>query len=379
MGMTNVKFLIEDKEFKMADNFDELNEFVIKSTPKDYKVTIKNNPKPIDEIQTLLDENKNNLMLVDENVYNIYFKDLKVDKSRLFIAKATEEFKTLDGFKEVIAFMEKNEFTKGEKLIAVGGGIIEDIAAFVGACYKRGIKWVFFPTTLLSMCDSCIGGKTGINHNKVKNQLALFSAPYEVVINIAFLKTLSDFDIKSGMGEILKLLVTGGREPVNVYLREVENGKAKSFDSYKPLILGSLGVKRAVVEEDEFELYHRKSLNYGHTIGHAIEVLSKYKIPHGQAVIMGMVIVNKLAQNRGILNQTDYELTQKLSKELLGNSILKEVSLNGLDKLLKKDKKTEGNLVNFVIISELGDTKFLKLELNEDLINEIDSIIKQEF
>ena len=375
----SVDFLIEDKVFKMPDNFFQVDKFVIKSIPRDYNVTVKNNPKPAEEIQALLDENKNNLMLVDENVYNLYFKGLSVNKSRLFIAKATEEFKTLDGFQDVIAFLEKNEFTKGEKLIVVGGGVIEDIAAFVGACYKRGIKWVFYPTTLLSMCDSCIGGKTAINHNKVKNQLALFSAPSEVIINIEFLKTLSDFDIKSGMGEILKLLVTGGKAPLEIYLNEVNNGKVKNFESYKPLILSSLAVKRAVVEEDEFELYHRKSLNYGHTVGHAIEVLSQYKIPHGQAVIMGMVIVNKLAQNRGILNSKDYELTQKLSKELLGDSILKEVSLEGLDKLLKKDKKTEGNLVNFVIISELGDTKFLKLELNENLTKEIDTIIKQEF
>ena len=112
------------------------------------------------------------------------------------------------------------------------------------------------------------------------------------------------------------------------------------------MILSSLAVKKAVVEEDEFEKYYRKSLNYGHTVGHAIEALSNYKIPHGQAVIMGMVIVNKIAMDRGLLNQEDYELTQTLSKELLGKSILKEVNLNGLDKLLKKDKKTTGNLVN---------------------------------
>ena len=124
------------------------------------------------------------------------------------------------------------------------------------------------------------------------------------------------------------------------------------------MILSSLSVKRAVVEEDEFELYYRKSLNYGHTIGHAIEVLSEYKIPHGQAVIMGMVIVNKLAANRGILNKSDYELTQRMAKELLGQSILKDISLDGLDTLLKKDKHPEGHIVTFVISSEEGNTNF---------------------
>ena len=229
------------------------------------------------------------------------------------------------------------------------------------------------------MCDSCIGGKTGINHNKVKNQLALFSAPREVIVNIEFLKTLSDFDIKSGMGEILKLLVTGGKKAVDIYINNVTNGKVNSFDCYKTLILSSLSVKKAVVEEDEFEFYYRKSLNYGHTLGHAIETLSDYKIPHGQAVIIGMVIVNKLACEKGILNNEDYKLTQKLAKELLGNTVMKQVSLNGLDKLLKKDKKTEGNLVNFVVISELGVTKFLKTEINDSLMKQIADIIKGEF
>ena len=373
------KFYIEGKEFLMSDNFDKEDKFTIKSSPCDYDVTVKRNPEPIKEIQALLDENPHNLLLVDEKVYDLYFKDLKVNQDRVYKAQATEKFKTIDGVLDVVAFLEKNELTKQEKLIVVGGGIIEDVGAFVGACFKRGIKWVFFPTTLLSMCDSCIGGKTGINHNNAKNQLALFSAPKEVIVNIEFLKTLSDFDIKSGMGEILKLLVTGGEKPLAVYEREVENGKVKSFDSYKPLILSSLSVKRSVVEEDEFEKNYRRSLNYGHTLGHAIESLSDYTIPHGQAVIIGMVMVNKLALNRGILNQKDYDLCQKLSKELLGETIMKKVNLSGMDKLLKRDKKTLGNKVMFVIIEKLGDTKFLGIEISPELLNELEIIKEQEF
>ncbi|MDR2866979.1 MAG: 3-dehydroquinate synthase [Methanomassiliicoccaceae archaeon] len=372
-------FLIEGRTFWIPKGFSSLDGFTVRSVPRSYDVTIKNDPDPAPDIQTLLDENSGNLLLIDERVYDLHFKCLNVEERRILKAPATEEFKTLNGFEEVIAFLEKNQFTKGEKLIVVGGGIIQDVGAFVGACYKRGINWVFFPTTLLAMCDSCIGGKAGINHNRGKNQLALFSAPREVIVNIGFLRTLSDHDIKSGMGEILKLLVTGGEETLGIYRKEVAHGKVRNFESYKPLILSALSVKRAVIEEDEFELFYRKSLNYGHTIGHAIEVLSEYRIPHGQAVIMGMVIVNKLAMNRGILNNADYKETQRLSKELLGDSILKGISLEGLSGLLKKDKKTEGNTINFVFISKLGDTMFIKTELNQELIREIDETIQQEF
>ena len=373
------KFYVENKEFLMNDNFEKQDKFSVKSSPCDYNVTVKREIDPVKEIQALMDENPHNLLLVDKNVYELYFSDLKVASERIYKAEATELFKNINGVLEVISFLERNEFTKQEKLIVVGGGIIEDVGAFVGACFKRGIKWIFYPTTLLSMCDSCIGGKTGINHNNTKNLLALFSAPKEVIINIEFLKTLSDFDIKSGMGEILKLLVTGGEKPLEVYEREVINGKVKSFDSYKPLILSSLSVKRAVVEEDEFEKNYRRSLNYGHTLGHAIESLSNYTIPHGQAVIIGMVMVNKLALNRGLLNQKDYDYCQRLSKELLGQTVMKKVNLNGMDKLLKQDKKTLGNKVLFVIIEKLGYTKFFSIENTNELLEELEIIKEQEF
>ncbi|MDR2437266.1 MAG: 3-dehydroquinate synthase [Endomicrobium sp.] len=374
------KFYIENKAFTVPKDFSKLDEFIVNSIPQEYNITIKNDSDIFKEVQKLLDENKGNIVLIDEKVYNIYFKKLNIEKSRLFLAKATEKFKTLKGVEDVVVFLEKNEFTKSEKLIVIGGGIIEDVGAFVGACYKRGIKWIYYPTTLLSMCDSCIGGKTGINYNNVKNQLALFSSPYEVRINLAFLTTLSEYDIKSGIGEVLKLLITGGKDLLNIYLKKVQIGKVKRLEGYRFLILASLSVKKAVVEEDEFELYYRKSLNYGHTIGHAVEVLSDYKIPHGQAVIIGIIIVNKLFQKRGVLNNEDYNLIKKLSIEVLGEDFtLKNIPLNGLDKLLKKDKKTEGSIINFVAISSLGNTKFLKLELSESLIQEIGLIITQEF
>lgn len=375
-----IKYYIENKEYNIPENFYKLSHFTVKSSPRPYNVNIKFSENILHEIQDLLDENPKNLLFVDKNVYNLYFTDLNVKESRVFKAEANEKFKTLNiGVIDLIKFLENNDFTKAEKLIVIGGGVIEDVGAFVGAAFKRGINWVYYPTTLLSMCDSCIGGKTGINHDNTKNLLALFSAPRKVVININFLKTLSEFDIKSGMGEILKLFVTGGKIFIDLYQECVKNGKIKIFEDYKQLILGALSVKRAIIEDDEFEFCNRKSLNYGHTLGHAIEVLSDYKIPHGQAVIIGMVIVNKLSEIKGYLNEKDYKLTQKLSKELLGTSIIKNVNLSGLDILLKRDKKTEGSFANFVIISALGNTKFVKINIDNELLKLINKIVIEEF
>jgi 3-dehydroquinate synthase len=137
-------FLIENKIFSINDNFCSQDSFTVKSVPKNYNVTVKNDAFPEIEIQNLLDENKNNLLLIDKKVYNLYFKNINIAKNRIFLADASETFKTLDGVRDVIAFLEKNEFTKSEKLIIVGGGIIEDVGAFVGACFKRGIKWIYY-------------------------------------------------------------------------------------------------------------------------------------------------------------------------------------------------------------------------------------------
>lgn len=377
--MGNINFKIQNKDFYVPDDFSTLDSFEVNSVPRPYLVKWDETKDPCDFIKALMTENENNLLLIDQNVYNLYCQNLNIPESKIYKAEATEEFKTLDGVVSVIEFLEKNKFTKGETLVVVGGGIIQDIGAFVGACYKRGIKWIFLPTTLLSMCDSCIGGKTGINHNKAKNQLALFSAPSSVCINPNFLKTLNPREIKSGLGEIIKLFVTGGREFVDKYIKLVKNGSVADFSSFKPLIMGALSVKKAIVEEDEFELDLRRSLNYGHTVGHAVEVLSDYKIPHGQAVAIGMVVVDKLSTNRSRLPENERQLIKQTAIDLLDSDIMQNISVDGMENLLKKDKKTIGNAVNFVIIDSIGDMKFLKEQLDTDLLAEIQKIIKEEF
>ena len=304
--MANINFNVEGHQYTLPEDFKNLEHFTVQSSPKAYEVMWDINPHPYEAICSLLEANTRNVLLIDKNVYDLYLKDLNIDTSRVYFIEATESAKTMDSVMSVVGFLDERKFTKGETFIVVGGGIVQDIGAFVGACFKRGISWVYFPTTLLSMCDSCIGGKTGINHHHVKNQMALFSAPSQVMINLNFLKTLRDEDIKSGLGEILKLSITGGNACFAMYKDKVHQGKVSRLEDLKPLILGSLWVKKAVIEHDEFELNYRRCLNYGHTVGHAIEVLTDYKIPHGQAVALGIVVVNQLSVNRHRLSEATH-------------------------------------------------------------------------
>lgn len=376
--MNNYIFKIEDKDFTVDKNYLSVNMFEVKSSPKNYKVFI-NNLDPKEEVLNKLNENNNNILFIDKNVYNLYFINENINKEKLYVFEAIEENKIVENALELIKFLEKRNFTKSETMIVCGGGIVQDIGAFVGATYKRGIKWVFFPTTLLSQCDSCIGGKTGLNYNGVKNQVALFSAPTQVIINTNFITTLNDYEIRSGLGEISKLCITGGEYFFDLYKSLVHNGKVSNLEDYKKLILSALFVKKAVIEYDEFEFNIRKSLNYGHTMGHSIEVMSDYKIPHGQAVAMGSIIANKLSYIYGYLSKEKLDYINSYLFDIINKYELKELKIDKTLELIKKDKKVQGNTLSLVGIKNLGDTVFIKINIDISLFKHIKSILEDDF
>jgi len=333
-------------------------------------------------INKFFSENPKNVLLIDKRVYNLYRDKFTIDQKQIFTVEATEKAKTLQGVMKVIDFLQGQNFSKAETLVVVGGGVVQDIGAFVGVVFKRGIPWVFFPTTLLAMCDSCIGGKTGINYKSAKNQLALFSAPRQVIICPQFLQSLPEQEIKAGLGEILKLHVIGGAEMVKRYELLVERGKVKTRENFQPLILGALIVKRAVIEADEFDINLRRSMNYGHTFGHAVEGLTNFTISHGQAVALGMIIVNEISVHRSLLPPKEKNRVQKLCLDLLDTKVssrILDLPSNRLKILLLKDKKTTGDTINLVVLRHLGETIFLPLPLNETLLEEAHQIIASVF
>jgi 3-dehydroquinate synthase len=249
-------------------------------------------------------------------------------------------------------------FNKGCTLIAIGGGIIQDIAAFVGKIFKRGIDWIYVPTTLLSQCDSCIGGKTALNFQNFKNQLALFSSPSQVIIDTNFIDTLTDKEIVSGYGEIIKLFLIGG----NYYINNLT-----IFD-LETIIFHTLSIKKAVIEHDEFDSCERKSLNYGHSFGHAIEAMTNYKVSHGEAVLFGIELINKLfTDSKDITNIVNSKINFDQIKNLPNK-------INIID-YLKTDKKVSNNSISFVVVTEPGNTSFKETKLDQQLADKIHEIL----
>jgi len=277
-----MKFYINNKEFEANLDFSDI--INIKSSNKDYKVIYsdKNLDKLVNEIYE-----KDDFILIDRNVYNLSpftFNDLL---DNILIFDAIEENKNIENVLLLIDILLDKKFTKNNKILVIGGGITQEIGGFASAIYKRGLNWVLIPTTILSMTDSCIGSKVSINR-KSKNMLGLFVAPNEIYISDYFLNSLNIDDINSGLGEALKLSLIGGDETY-LYFKN----KLSEKDYLNIIKMASL-VKKEIIEYDEFENYERKVLNYGHTIGHALESTTKFFIPHGIAIMIGMYIKNEL-------------------------------------------------------------------------------------
>ena len=332
------KFIIQDTELEVSTLKTDV--LTINSFPIKYNVYFEkfNNIFTDDQV-----------VLVDKNVKELY----NITHNKIIVVEALETNKNIETALSVCETLLSYNFDKGNTLVVIGGGIIQDIGAFTSKIYKRGIKWIYIPTTLLSQCDSCIGGKTALNFFKYKNQLALFSAPNKVIIDTNFLKTLTPLDITSGYGEIIKLFLTGGDWYIN------------NFDNFtlEELIFHSLSIKKAVIEYDEFEKLERKSLNYGHSFGHVIETITDYKIPHGEAVMLGIEIINRIYTNSPIITNLINKFTS-LDK-------LKSIDVDKLVNGLKTDKKVENGVISLVIINSPGVTTFINQPINEILKNKV--------
>jgi 3-dehydroquinate synthase len=379
--MSAITFQVQETTFQVSTDDLAASELTVRSVPRPYRVR-QAAGGALDEIRRVLAASPKARLLADARVHALYLKPVDVAPSRLMLLRASEETKSLaGGVVPVIDWLAEAGMTKSDPLVVVGGGIVQDIAGFAALLFKRGLPWTFLPTTLLSQCDSCIGAKAGVNHGRHKNQLALFSAPREVVVDPAFLPTLEEEELRSGLGEVLKLHLTGGPFFVERFEAALDGaaGTLPSLAAIRALTWGSLVVKRAVIERDEFELDLRRALNYGHTIGHAIENLSGFAIPHGKAICLGMAIVNQVAVNRGILPVRDHEAVLRLVDRVVDDGAreaLGRLDMGQLRDALSRDKKNTGSTLNLVVMAEVGRLAFLGVENDERFAGELREIVQ---
>jgi len=316
--------------------------FIVKSSLGNYKVVIDDDP--VASLETLLQDG--DCIVADRRVLNAHEKlsERVRGHGRVIEIEATEEAKSYEGVVPLIGKLIKSGFRRNNRLIAIGGGITQDITGFISSIIYRGVDWFFLPTTLLAQGDSCIGSKTSINFQEYKNQLGNFYPPRAIYIATTLLSTLDERDIRSGIGEMAHYFYVGGPEDVKFFDQRYR-GCLDGLVGIGELISASLAIKKAYIEKDEFDRKERIVFNYGHTFGHAIESVTKYVIPHGLAVTFGMDMANYISYKKQYIAESDFDSAHEMYAQIWKGFSISNLSLdNMLDAMLRDKKNVAGKL-----------------------------------
>ena len=309
---------------------------------------------------------QNNFVLTDSNVFALYPEFFKkyFQNTPTFVLKAGEESKTFSSLGDILSAMTNAGLHRNARLIAVGGGVIGDIGGLAAALYMRGISCVQIPTTLLSQVDSSVGGKTAVDHGNVKNIVGAFYQPQAVLIEPSFLQTLPMRERKCGVGEIVKYAALSA-EIFDMLKNNTD--KLDDLQFLTSLIVACVRHKAGVVERDEKEIGERKSLNVGHTTGHALELF--YGLSHGESVLFGMWIETKIAIEKGVCEKAYGEELLKIIKTALLLAPVSKPDFTKVDsatKFAKADKKNTGNnQIVMAVAKQKGVWSLLSLPFEE--------------
>ncbi len=314
------------------------------------------------------------VIIVDENTEQfclpLFLEKTNLQKYELIVTKAGELHKNLDTCHAVWANMLAMSLDRKSLCINLGGGVIGDMAGFCAATFKRGMDFVQVPTTLLSQVDSSIGGKLGIDFKGIKNCIGVFQDPKAVFIDVDFLKTLSKREIRSGFAEMIKHTLIADREEWRRF-QDIDTLEKVEWGSR---IRASLHVKREIVEKDPFEQNIRKALNFGHTIGHAVEshfLETETPLLHGEAIAIGMICEAYLSHKISGLSAAELAEIVAFFNRFYDNIILPESIFEELIDMMKQDKKNENQQINFALLEKVGAAKINQYADNELIIESL--------
>ncbi|TDX45411.1 3-dehydroquinate synthase [Orenia marismortui] len=282
-----------------------------------------------------------------------------------------EEYKVLDSAKNLYDQAVNANLDRSSTIIALGGGVVGDIAGFIAATYMRGVNFVQIPTTVLAQVDSSVGGKVAVNHPQGKNLIGAFYQPKLVVADIKVLSTLEPRQLKAGLAEVIKYGVIWDKEFFHFLEAKREEILELDIKTMEYLLKRCCEIKAEVVAQDEREMGIRAILNYGHTIGHALEAVTDYqRFVHGEGVAIGMVAAAKLANKLGILDLADVEKQEQLVKDFGLAVSFDALKINKIIKALAKDKKVKDGMIRFILAEEIGKV-VIKSDLPHNIIREV--------
>lgn len=312
----------------------------------------------LDKLDTI---NKKVCIVTDSKVSNYYLNEVTklienhVKTVKTFVFPFGESSKNLDTVYSLYEYLIKESFDRKDILIALGGGVVGDLTGYAAASYLRGISFIQVPTTLLSMVDSSIGGKTGVDFLAYKNMVGAFHQPKLVYMNLNSLKTLDSKEFYSGFGEIIKHGLIKDATYYNWLKENAEEIRTREISTMYELIARSCYIKREVVEKDPKEIGDRALLNFGHTIGHAIEKLKEFKLLHGECVAIGMVAASYLSYLMNYLTLEDVKDIENTITSFHLPTYVTGLSSDDVLDVTKSDKKVESGRLKFILLSKIGN------------------------
>jgi 3-dehydroquinate synthase len=322
----------------------------------------------ISNIGTYLPPGVTPVIITDENIRDLYGK--KFPKGPVLTIGTGESIKTLATVEKLLGELIALSCDRGSFLLGIGGGIVTDIVGFVASIFLRGVRFGFVSTSLLAQVDASVGGKNGVNLSAFKNMVGVFNQPEFVICDIDMLETLPKKEISNGLAEIVK----HGLICDAALLSFIEENRQKALDLDRDtifrLVADSVAIKSQVVQQDEREAGERRKLNFGHTIGHAIEKLNQEKpdqTGHGRAVSLGMVAAALFSQKKGMIAQTDVTRITTLLKAL-NLPVKLDYKAEQIIEIASRDKKKQGGDLYFVFLETLGNARVEKIryaEMNE--------------
>jgi len=303
-------------------------------------------------------------VVIDEKVFNLYKDYLNLENKTVIKIPVTEEIKNPQTSLDICEKMIVAGVTRDQFIVAIGGGVIQDLVTFAASIYMRGIDWVLYPTTLLAQADSCIGGKSSINFKNWKNILGNFYVPKRIFVQSQFLETLTEDDIRSGIGEILKVFMLSGKDSLELLIEEMDlyQGNEAVLDR---LIVKALELKNNILEIDALDKGLRLKMNYGHSFGHALEAATNFGIPHGIAVTIGLDVANYFSMQSGLISENLFNrLHSTLSLNMQSNDFV-DFEFSDFIAALEKDKKNKKGQYGLIVPVSEGEVEHRFFDMNE--------------
>lgn len=357
------------------------------------RLTVNQNNKPIydivyehdfskltEELEAFDIVNKKVCIITDSKVKDLYASEVSdalknsVKTVVVYSFAEGEQNKNLDTVKNIYEFLIENKFERKDILLALGGGVVGDITGFVAATYLRGVDFVQIPTTLLAQVDSSVGGKTGVDFDQYKNMVGAFYMPKLVYMNISVLKTLDDRQYYAGMAEVMKYGLIKNAKFYEWIIDNMYEIHEKDVETLEEMILKSCTYKKLIVEKDPTEKGERALLNFGHTIGHAIEKAKKFELLHGECVALGCVAAAYISWKKEYISMDEYYEIRDMFVPFNLPISVEEIDPEEIFALTSSDKKMENSQIKFILLKKVGKAMIDTTVTKEEILAGINEI-----